>query len=112
MGDFEVLRERVEAYLAASEQAHLGHLGSEYVSALESAANLRAMAEANPFSELKSGRVVVNPLFAEADRDVRRALSVAKAIGFNQSLEVRVEDRFAELDAVPSLAARRRNRGA
>ena len=69
------------AHLEATHQAHLGALGEEYVAPMQSGARPRELAEANPYSTLKSGRGVSNPLWDVADRDIRRGFSSRKRYG-------------------------------
>jgi hypothetical protein len=72
---WEEVREAIYEFLDASEQSHLRALGDEYVEAMRSGAKLRELAEEKPHSELKSGRIVSNPLWEAADRDIRRGFS-------------------------------------
>ena len=59
------------AHLEATHQAHLGVLGEDYAAPMQRGARLGELAEANPYSTLKSGRGVSNPLWDVADRDIR-----------------------------------------
>ena len=77
---------------------HLEPLAREMVAALESAATLREAAQAAPFSTLKSGRVLPHPGFEAADRDARRAISLAKALDL-PAARAPAADPFAALDA-------------
>ena len=107
------VHEAVREHLAACDLEHLAPLGVEYVEALRSGANLRELAEAQPSSELRSGRVVVSPLFEASDRDLRRAVQIAKAIWLNERRKAGKRDVFADLDAAErpvSLDARRNKR--
>jgi hypothetical protein len=89
-------------------------LASEMVAALESAALLRAEALASPFATLKSGRVLIHPGFAAADRDARRAISIAKALDLPAASARGDADPFAGLDQAEgqpvNLASRRNKR--
>lgn len=109
------IHEAVRDQLAADGMLHLAQLGIEYVEALRSAQRLRALAREQPFSVLKSGRVVVNPLFEAADRDSRRGIQLAKALELVKRRATAEADPFAGLDAgrgvsPPSLAAARSRR--
>ena len=84
------------------------------VEAPRSAQELRRAAEEDPFAELSSGRRVIHPGFEAADRDIRRAGSIAKALGLEGPTALaEARDKFAVLDAEPpvSLAERRASRG-
>jgi hypothetical protein len=112
-GDSEAL-ERALAEVMEHLASHLEPLAREYVAALESAALLRAEAQAEPFSTLKSGRTLIHPGFEAADRDARRAIQLAKALELNKPRPAREADVFAGLDAAErpvSLADRRNRRG-
>jgi hypothetical protein len=88
-------------------------LASEMVAALESAALLRAEALASPFATLKSGRVLIHPGFAAADRDARRAIQLARTLDLPAARVRRDADPFAGLDQAEqpvSLASRRNKR--
>jgi hypothetical protein len=64
--------------------AHLLPLAREYVSALREAEDAATAAREHPFVEIKSGRVIEHPGFAAADREARRALSYAQALGLDE----------------------------
>jgi roadblock/LC7 domain-containing protein len=94
-------------------ESHLEPLAAEMVAALESAAMLRKAAQAEPFTRLTSGRILPHPGWAGADRDARRAISLAKALDLPAARVKRDASPFAELDAERgpvSLAARRNRR--
>ena len=107
-GDCEALEDAL-AEVMEHLASHLEPLGREYVAALESAALLRAEALASPFATLKSGRVLIHPGFAAADRDARRAIQLAKTLDLPAARVRRDADPFAGLDQV-SLTARRNKR--
>ena len=93
-------------------EPHLEPLAREYVWALESAARLRAAAEAEPFATLQSGRTLIHPGFEAADRDSRRAVQLAKTLNL-PAARVRDKDPFAGLDKAErpvDLASRRKKR--
>jgi hypothetical protein len=86
----ERLTDRWAAVLAQVEgqlgvrRAHLRPLALEYVSALQAAEEAAAAARKKPFVTLKSsGRVVEHPAFAASDREARRALAYAQALGLD-----------------------------
>lgn len=110
---WRAVQRAVDARLAATGCAHLSPLGEEYVCALESAKRLREHADEKPYSELTSGRIVANPLYEASDRDGRRAIQLAKALGLDKPAPAGEQDPFANLDAerVPAnLAAQRAKR--
>lgn len=115
-GYWTAVREAVMEHLDATHQSHLAQLGEEYVWAMRSGARLRELAEANPYSTLKSGRVVSNPLWDAADRDIRRGIQLAKALELHKPRPPAEEDIFADIDGeverTSSLAAARSRRDA
>jgi hypothetical protein len=108
---WRTVQEAVDEHLEATKQSHLAQLGREYVEAMRSGARLRELAEAKPYSELKSGRIVSNPLWEAADRDIRRGIQLAKALELHKPRPERQEaDPFDALDVhrkVTNLADRR-----
>jgi hypothetical protein len=111
-GDSEALEDALAVVMEHLE-SHLEPLAAEMVAALESAALLRAAAQAEPFSTLKSGRTLIHPGFAAADRDARRAISLAKALDLPAARVKRDADPFAVLDqdeGPPVNLASRRNK--
>jgi hypothetical protein len=81
-GRWAVVLAEVEGRLG-SRRAHLAPLAREYVSALREAEEAVTAARANPFVELKSGRIIEHPGFSSADREARRALAYAQALGLD-----------------------------
>jgi hypothetical protein len=107
------IQEAVDERLDAAGNGHLAQLGREYVEAMRSGRRLREMAEAKPYSELKSGRIVSNPLWEAADRDIRRGIQLAKVLELNKPRVRRQADPFAALDegrGVTDLGPRRKRR--
>jgi hypothetical protein len=96
---WRAVQEAVDEHLDAEGNPHLAQLGIEYVEAMRSGARLRELAEEKPFSVLKSGRIVSNPLWEAADRDIRRGIQLAKALELNRPRPAREADPFARLDA-------------
>ena len=110
--DSEALGDALGAVMEHLE-SHLEPLAAEMVAALESAAMLREAAQAEPFSTLKSGRTLIHPGFAAADRDARRAISLAKALDLPAARVRRDVDPFMVLDRAEqpvNLASRRNKR--
>jgi hypothetical protein len=81
-GRWAVVLAEVEGRLGA-RRAHLRPLAAEYVSALREAEEAVTAARENPFVELKGGRIIEHPGFASADREARRALAYAQALGLD-----------------------------
>jgi hypothetical protein len=81
-GQWAAVLAEVEGRLGA-RRAHLAPLAREYVSALREAEEAVTAARANPFVELKGGRIVEHPGFSSADREARRALAYAQALGLD-----------------------------
>ena len=79
--------------LDVTGNSHLRALGEEYVRAFRAGASAREMAEENPFSVLKPGRVLANPMWEVHDREIRRGISLAKALEFNKPRPVVEDDR-------------------
>lgn len=111
---WEAVQRAVDEHLDAEGNGHLAQLGREYVAAMRSGARLRELAEATPQVKLKSGRIVVNPLWEASDRDIRRGIQLAKALELNKPSSRAAKTVFAELDAAEgkpiSLDARRKKR--
>jgi hypothetical protein len=113
---WRAVREAVYARLDADGYAHMRALADEYVEAMRSGARLRELAEQAPSVELKSGRIVVNPLFEAADRDLRRGVQLAKCLELNKPGKRASVSPFAQLDgetepgAPTDIASRRRRR--
>lgn len=103
-GYWTAVRKAVREHLAAEGLEHLSGLGDEYVNALRTGDMLRVEASKEPFVTLKSGRVVAHPGHEAADRELRRAIQLAKAIGLpGKPREGRAsvdDDPFAHLDNV------------
>jgi hypothetical protein len=78
------LRDEAQTRLQAEGNGHLAPALEELVDALKSARSLRRLAEQEPTSTLKSGRVLANPLFVEADREARRAAGLIRLLGLQQ----------------------------
>jgi hypothetical protein len=81
-GPWAAVLAEVEGRLGA-RRAHLLPLAREYVSALREAEEAVTAARENPFAEIKSGRIIEHPGFGAADREARRALSYAQALGLD-----------------------------
>ncbi len=81
-GQWAAVLAEVEGRLG-SRRAHLRPLAREYVSALREAEEAVTAARENPFVELKGGRIVEHPGFASSDREARRALAYAQALGLD-----------------------------
>jgi hypothetical protein len=81
-GTWAAVLAEVEGRLG-SRRAHLAPLAREYVSALREAEEAVTAARANPFVEIKSGRIIEHPGFSSADREARRALAYAQALGLD-----------------------------
>jgi hypothetical protein len=96
-GDSGALEDALGAVMEHVE-GHLEPLAAEMVAALESAARLRAAAQAEPFSTLRSGRVLIHPGFEAADRDARRAIQLAKTLDLKGPRQPAAADPFAALD--------------
>jgi hypothetical protein len=86
------LLKALEERLAVDGRVHLQPLAREYVEALRSAAAARAAAVEEPFTTLRGGRVLEHPGHVVADRDSRRALSLAKLLGLDRPVEAPAED--------------------
>jgi hypothetical protein len=95
----EVLAE-VERRLGA-RRAHLLPLAREYVSALREAEEAVTAARENPFVEIKSGRIIEHPGFAASDREARRALSYAQALGLDDPGNLPADHPLYGLDFEP-----------
>jgi cell division septum initiation protein DivIVA len=112
-GDSEALEDAL-AMVMEHLESHLEPLAAEMVAALESAAMLREAAQAEPFSTLKSGRTLIHPGFEAADRDARRAISLAKALDLPAASVGRDVNPFLRLDQAEgrpvNLASRRNKR--
>lgn len=110
---WEALKSAVFAQVDALGGAdHLRGLAEEYVKTMRSGTRLRELAEQQPFTTLASGRIVAHPGWEAADRDLRRGLALAKALGLNKPGKV-TNPAFAELDgAAPTSLAERRKRRA
>jgi cell pole-organizing protein PopZ len=105
--------EKVLAEVLARVGAHHAPLAREYAAALEAAARLRAEARARPFTTLKSGRELLNPAFEAADREVRRAMGLAKLLGLDGPAEAAKDaDPFVELDAATPTSISERRKAA
>lgn len=108
---WRAVQEAVDEHLDAEGNSHLAQLGVEYVAAMRSGRRLRELAEQKPYSELKSGRIVSNPLWEAADRDIRRGIQFARALELHKPRPRREATPFDALDAeVASLADQRKKR--
>ncbi len=92
---------------------HLAPLLDEYVRALEAAERLFKAAEANPtHTSERTGRPFVNPAFAAADAESRRALAFARHLRLTAQTKPASSKStagpFSKLDAGDELGARRR----
>src|ERR1017187_8688852 len=96
---WRAVQRAVDTHLAVTGCAPLNPLGEELVCALESARRLREHADDKPFSALTSGRIVANPLYEASDRDGRRAIALAKALGLDKPAPAGEADVFAGIDA-------------
>src|SRR5664280_2446821 len=99
-GRWAVVLAEVEGRLGA-RRAHLAPLAREYVSALREAEEAVTAARANPFAELTSGRTIEHPGFASADREARRALAYAQALGLNDPGNLPADHPLYGLDFEP-----------
>lgn len=81
-GQWAAVLAEVEGRLGA-RRAHLRGLAVEYVSALREAGEACTAAREQPFVTLASGRVLEHPGFASSDREARRALAYAQALGLD-----------------------------
>ena len=104
------LHGEIRRELVARGLPHLTALGGEYVQCLRTAEELRRVAEADPFSELASGRRLLHPAFEGADREIRRAVALAKMLGLNGRSAGAEEGLFAELDAAEPVRIEERRR--
>ena len=102
-GQWAAVLAEVEGRLGA-RRAHLLPLAREYVSALREAEDAVTAARENPFVEIKSGRVVEHPGFAASDREARRALSYAQALGLDDPGNLPSDHPLYGLDFEPSEA--------
>jgi hypothetical protein len=82
MGPWAAVLAEVEGRLGG-RRAHLAPLAREYVSALREAEEAVTAAREEPFVTLKGGRILEHPGFASADREARRALAYAQALGLD-----------------------------
>jgi hypothetical protein len=82
-GQWAVILAEVEGRLGA-RRAHLRPLAAEYVSALREAEEAVSAARKEPFVTLAGGRILEHPGFASADREARRALAYATALGLDE----------------------------
>lgn len=82
MGQWAAVLAEVEGRLGA-RRAHLLPLAREYVSALREAEEAVTAAREEPFVTLKGGRILEHPGFASSDREARRALAYATALGLH-----------------------------
>jgi hypothetical protein len=100
-GPWAAVLAEVEGRLG-SRRAHLLPLAREYVSALREAEDAVTAARENPFVEIKSGRIIEHPGFAASDREARRALAYAQALGLDDPGNLPPDHPLYALDFEPS----------
>ena len=97
----DALQSELRDRLTVDCRVYLIPLGDLYVGMLRDAAKLREAAIAEPFVQIRSGRVLEHAGWVAVDRLIRTALQIARALELDKPVASPAGDPFAELDGYP-----------